>query len=951
MHKTHAESEKELLEYWDKHRIFERSVEERPENKRYTFYDGPPFATGLPHYGHILASVIKDVVPRYWTMKGYRVERRWGWDCHGIPIENMIEKELDLKGGKKGIEDMGVDKFNAACRAAILRFDKEWEVMIRRIARWVDFKNSYKTMDNDFMESVWWAFKQMYQKDLVYEGRRVILYCPRCATPLSNFEIAMDNSYKDVEDNSLFVKFKRKDVEGEYFVAWTTTPWTLPGNVALAVDESADYVRVKRGDELLWVAVKLVDQLFKGEVVEEVARAKGAELVGIEYEPLYGYMPTEGKKAHYIVAADFVSLEDGTGIVHTAAIFGEDDYKLAQKLDLPCVPTLDDQGRFLDIVEPLKGVFYKKGEQWVIDDLASRGLVFRAEKITHPYPMCYRCSTPLYYNAVPAWFVNVQKLKPELIAQNENINWYPEHLKHGRFGKGLETAPDWNISRSRYWGNPMPVWVGEKTGTKRILGSYAELREWAVDPSVVEKLTDFHREFVDDIEVWVDDARTEKGRRINDIFDCWVESGSMPFAQDHYLGEDESKFKQQFPGQFVTEYIAQTRAWFYVMHVMSVAVFGSHAVENILTTGTILASDGSKMSKSKKNYPDPSLVIEKYGADAVRYYLMANPIVNGENLNFSEAGVDEVSKKFINIVKNVTSFYKLYAEHDDGRVPSNTHVLDAWITARLSQTLATETEALERYDLADAARTLQNFVTDLSTWYLRRSRDRMKTAGEDRAEALATLRSVLVTFSQMTAPFMPFLAEMTYRDVSGASEGDSVHLSSWPTMPVADVTVLVKMGEVRAIVSRVMEMREQAGKAVKQALGGMTITVPLGEIDEAYVAVILDEVNVKKAEVKKGELAVELDLTMTPELVREGMAREVIRRVNGLRKEVGLTIQDRIDLRLYSEDAEVRAMFDERGEEIREATLSGSIAFTDESSVLPHGTSFRVAEHDVWVGF
>ncbi|MCR4311845.1 MAG: isoleucine--tRNA ligase, partial [Candidatus Uhrbacteria bacterium] len=801
---------------------------------------------------------------------------------------------------------LGVDKFNASCRAAILRFDKEWESTIRRIARWVDFKNSYKTMDNSFMESVWWGFKQMHDKGLVYEGRRVILYCPRCATPLSNFEIAMDNSYKDVEDNSLFVKFKKKDAENEYFVAWTTTPWTLPGNVALAVDAAADYVQVKRGDELLWVAAKLKEQVFKDETVEEVTHATGADLVGIAYEPLFNFMPTEGKRAHYIAAADFVSLEDGTGIVHTAAIFGEDDYKLAQKLDLPCVPTLDDQGRFLDFVEPLKGVFYKKSEQWVIDDLASRNLVLRAEKMMHSYPMCYRCSTPLYFNAVPAWFVNVQQLKPELLAQNEKINWYPEHLKHGRFGKGLETAPDWNISRSRYWGNPMPVWVGETTGKKRIVGSYAELREWAVDPSAVDVLTDFHREFVDGIELWVDDERTEKGRRINDIFDCWVESGSMPFAQNHYLGENEAEFKQQFPGQFVTEYIAQTRAWFYVMHVMSVALFGTNAVENILTTGTVLAQDGSKMSKSKKNYPDPSLVIEKYGADAVRYYLMANPIVNGENLNFSEEGVSEVAKKFITILRNVLSFYQLYAEHDDGRTPSNAHVLDQWVTARMSETLAKETTALEKYDLAEAARSLQSFVTDFSTWYLRRSRDRMKMAGDDRAEALATLRATLQTFAQMTAPFMPFLAEMVYLAVAKAPEGESVHLTSWPTLPEADADVLEKMGEARAIVSRVMEQRDESGRAVKQALGNMTITVPSGKIAQEYLDVILDEVNVKKATVKKGELAVELDLTLTPELVREGMAREVIRRVNGLRKEVGLTIQDHIDLRMFSEDAEVK---------------------------------------------
>ncbi|MFA6018113.1 MAG: isoleucine--tRNA ligase [Patescibacteria group bacterium] len=958
---SHSEQEKFLLDSWERNRIFERSVEDRPADRQFTFYDGPPFATGLPHYGHLLASIIKDVVPRFWTMRGFRVERRWGWDCHGVPIENMIEKELDLKGGKKGIEEMGIGSFNAACRSAILRFDKEWEGTIRRIGRWVDFKNSYKTMDSSFMESVWWAFKTLYDKKIAYQGRRVILYCPRCATPLSNFEIAMDNSYKDVEDNSVYVKFQRKDAKNEYFLAWTTTPWTLPGNVGLAVDREAEYVKVQVGNEFLWMAKSCMARtlLNKGEsegvVVETVL---GSSLLGLEYEPLYSFMSTDGKKAHYILPASFVSLEDGSGIVHTAAVFGEDDYKLAQEFDLPCVPTLDDEGKFLPVVTPLAGVFYKKGEQWVIDDLSRRNLVWSAEKFVHSYPMCYRCSTPLYYNAVPAWFIDVQSLKPKLLEQNENINWYPEHLKHGRFGKGLETAPDWNISRSRYWGTPMPVWEAAD-GTRRVLGTFGDLKTWAVDSSQVEGLTDFHREFIDDIELWVDDEKTKKGKRIPEVFDCWMESGSMPFASVHAPFENQEAFKTSFPGGFVTEYIAQTRAWFYVMHVLSVALFDSNAVQNILTTGTVLAADGTKMSKSKKNYPDPSIVLEKYGADAVRYYLMSNPIVNGENLNFSEAGVDEVGKKFINILKNVVAFYGLYKEHDDGRMPSNAHVLDQWITARLTETLKIETEAMERYDLADASRTLQHFVTDLSTWYVRRSRDRVKNDGEDRAEALATLRSTLVTFAKMTAPFMPFLAEMVYRDVTGADESDSVHLQAWPeTRPLPlnkgeseGVDILSSMGEARAIVSRVMEVRDNAGRAVKQALGSVKITTPSGIIDEGILAVILDEVNVKSATVVKGaDLNVEVDTNLTPELIREGIAREVTRRVNGMRKENGLTIADRVALTIDSESDEVKKMFAEHSETIKADTLSSSIDFgaVAENAIQ---TSFRVAEQDIIVGF
>ncbi|HZZ98581.1 MAG TPA: isoleucine--tRNA ligase, partial [Candidatus Saccharimonadia bacterium] len=656
------------------------------------------------------------------------VERVWGWDCHGVPIENMIEKELDLKGGKKGIEALGIDKFNAACRSAILRFDKDWEVIIRRLGRWVDFKHSYKTMDNTYIESVWWAFQQLNEKGLVYQGRKVVLYCPRCSTPLSNFEIAMDNSYKDVEDNSVYVKFKVKGKENVYIVAWTTTPWTLIGNVGLAVDPKAEYVEVEHDGEKLWVAEKLATKLFGKTKLEINQKVKGSELVGVEYESLYSYMPLDGKKAHYVAAADFVSLEDGTGIVHTAAIYGEDDYKLALELDLPRVPTLDDQGRFLDFVEPLKGVFYKKSEQWVIEDLTARNLMFRAEKTTHSYPFCYRCGTPLYYSAVPAWFIDVQKMKGDLIKQNEDINWYPGFLKHGRFGKGLETAPDWNISRSRYWGSPMPVWVNAETGKQRIVGSYAELEKWAVDPAKVAVLKDYHREFLDDLEVWVDDKKTQKGKRIPEVFDCWVESGSMPYASVHYPFENKEKFEKSYPAQFIAEYIAQTRAWFYTLHVMSVGLFGKPSFQNAVTTGTILAEDGTKMSKSKKNYPDPMLVINKYGVDSLRLYLMSSPVMKADNLNFSEKSVDEIRKKVFGIWWNVFAFYKLYADQTLPVVfPAKLeNVLDRWVVSKLERLTRDVTEAMDAYDVVLGSRLMMEFVADLSTWYLRESRERLR---------------------------------------------------------------------------------------------------------------------------------------------------------------------------------------------------------------------------------
>ncbi|KKT97591.1 MAG: Isoleucine-tRNA ligase [Microgenomates group bacterium GW2011_GWA1_46_15] len=888
--------EEEVLKHWDETDAFAKSVSQRPATKPYIFYDGPPFATGLPHYGHLLASTIKDVIPRYWTMKGYRVERVWGWDCHGVPIENMIEKELDLKGGKKGIEEMGIGKFNAACRAAILRFDKDWEIIIKRLGRWVDFKHSYKTMDNTYMESVWWAFSQLHTGGLVYEGHKVILYCPRCATPLSNFEIVMDNSYKDVEDNSVYVKFKAVGIENEYFIAWTTTPWTLIGNVALAVDAKAEYAQVELNGELLWVAKKLVKTVFKGDKPVVKQTIKGKDLVGRQYEPLYTFMPLDGKKAHYIASADFVSLEDGTGIVHTAAIYGEDDYALAQKLNLPCVPTMDDQGRFLEFVTPLAGVFYKKAEDWIIEDLTKRALMYAAQKTTHSYPFCYRCSTPLYYNAVPAWFINVQKIKPELVKQNEKINWYPEFLKHGRFGKGLETAPDWNISRSRYWGTPMPVWVGEKTGKQRILSSFAELEKWAVKPDSVRTLTDYHREFLDDIEVWVDDAKTEKGRRIPDVFDCWVESGSMPYASIHYPFEHKDKFEASYPAQFISEYIAQTRAWFYTLHVMSVGLFGKPAFENAVTTGTILAADGSKMSKSKKNYPDPMLLIDKHGVDST--------VMKADNVNFSEDGVNEIRKKVFGIWWNVFSFYKLYADQTKPlELPKKiTHVMDVWIVSRITRLIQEVTAYMDAYDVVNTSRVLMTFVDELSTWYLRESRDRLRDKATN-GEASQVFGWVLLTLAKLFAPITPFFPELLYQHL-GQIKGESIHLEDWP---VAEPTYIHDQLEqmmklVREVVEKVHAARKEQHIKVRQPLARVIVTASAQPMDNV-LDILKQEINVEEVvwtEKAESELTVTLDTTLTDNLKAKGEMREVMRVIQDLRKESNVGFDAYVNVQLPS---------------------------------------------------
>ncbi len=889
---NHASHEEEVLKYWDETDAFKRSISERPESKPYVFYDGPPFATGLPHYGHLLASTAKDVVPRYWTMKGYRVERTWGWDCHGIPIENMIEGELGLKGGKKGIEELGIDKFNAACRASILRYDKEWQKIIRRLGRWVDFEHGYKTMDKTFMESVWWAFKTIYDKDLVYQGRKVVLYCPRCSTPLSNFEIAMDNSYKDVESHSVFVKFRVQNVENEYFVAWTTTPWTLPGNVGLAVNPTADYVQVQSGSDKLWFAKDLSPSDLK--VLKTV---KGAELVGMSYEPLFDFLPvTDFAKSYVVCSADFVTLEDGTGIVHTAAIYGEDDYQLALYEGLPTVPMLDDQGKFLDFVTPLAGQFYAKTQSWIIDDLTSRNLMYKSEMTTHSYPFCYRCGTALYYNAIPAWFINIQKIKQDLTVQNQDINWYPGYLKQGRFGKGLETAPDWNISRSRYWGTPMPIWIGEKTGKIRVIGSVDELLHYSVTP-LPAPLTDIHREFIDDIKVYVDDEKSEVGHRVPDVFDCWIESGSMPFAAEHYPFEGKDVFESRYPAQYIVEYIAQTRAWFYTLHVMSVALFGKPAFENAVTTGTILAEDGTKMSKSKKNYPDPTLLIDKYGVDSLRLYLMSSVVMKADNLSFSESAVDDIRKNVMNIWWNIFAFYK-------SAVPASTSIsllssnisnsLDRWLLSKIEGLTQTVTKHMDAYDVVSASRSLMAFAKEFSTWYLRLSRDRLRTS----AESQAVLAYALKRYCLLMAPFAPFMAERIYQNLPGAL--DSIHLELWPeaNTSLVDAELETSMETVMQIVEKGHAARKTAGIRLRQPLSTATISV---ELSLDLQQIILEELNLKSLRFAKSvELTVTLDTALTPELQAEGIARDLMRDIQGARKKLSLSPSDVVTVELPS---------------------------------------------------
>ncbi len=949
---AHSAQELEVLSYWEKHQIFERSVNERSEKKPYTFYDGPPFATGLPHYGHILQSITKDVVPRFWTMKGYRVERQWGWDCHGLPIENIVEKKFDLKS-RKDIENYGVGAFNDRCESTVLEYVDEWKKVIRRMGRWVDMENAYKTMDLPFMESIWWAFKELWDKEKIYEGRKSMQLCPRCETTLSNFEVA--EGYADVTDISVTVAVEMTSgpYKGAKILVWTTTPWTLPGNVLLAVGADMEYVLVEESGEKYIVAETRLGHVFKGKEPKVVEKFIGNNLVESTYNPIFPYFQTHGN-AFRVVSADFVTDTDGTGVVHIAPGFGADDMMLGEAENVKPLMHVKTNGQFVDEVAkplteagyPVDGVPMKaKGEYSLVDIqiikwLAHNGKLFAKEKIMHSYPHCWRCDTPLLNYAASSWFVKVGEMNQELLKNNEEITWVPDHIKHGRFGKWLEGARDWAISRSRFWGTPLPVWKAED-GEIMVIGSVEELEKL-----VGHKVVNLHKHVVDSLTF---EKNGKEFRRIPEVLDCWFESGSMPYAQLHYPFENKDKFKQRLPAEFISEAQDQTRGWFYTLHVLSTALFQSPAYKNVIVSGVILAEDGKKMSKKLNNYPDPTTVMEKYGADAVRYYIASSPVMRGENFRFAESGVDEVGKKFITILRNCVAFYKLYSEHDDKREPSGKHVLDAWILARLNETLEAETKSMEAYELSEAARVLQSFVTDFSTWYVRRSRDRMKTAGDDRAEALATLRTVLDTFAKMVAPFMPFLSEMMYQELGG-KDGESVHLEAWPKAGKVSAKALEAMGEVRAIVSRIMEVRDEAGMAVKQALASVTITTPSGKLSKDYLEVILDEVNIKKASVKKGDLGVEVDLALTPELVREGMAREVTRKVNGLRKDADLTIADRIHLYIWSDSDAVKKMFEEFGAEIKESTLASEVTFQEKEG-LANRANFRVAEQDIKLGF
>lgn len=1142
-----AETEEKILAFWEKNDIFKKSLEQPSPKGNFVFYDGPPFATGEPHYGHVVPGTIKDIIPRYKTMRGYNVRRRWGWDCHGLPVENIVEKELKL-ASKKDILDYGIGKFNEKAQQSVMRYADDWRRIIPRLGRWVDMEDDYRTMDAGYTQSVWWAFSELHKKGLIYEGFKSMNLCPRCETTLSNFEVTQ--GYKDITDISVYVKFELKDEPGTFLLAWTTTPWTLPGNVALAINPSIKYIVIEVNNEKLILAQSRITAIkVDYKILKEM---DGKDLVGKAYKPIFDYYSNDSKLKNRangwkIYGADFVTTEDGTGVVHIAPAFGADDYDLSLKHNLPFIQHVTMSGVFKPEVTDFAGQQVKpksspeekdahqKADIEIIKYLAGKNTLFAKEKLIHSYPHCWRCDTPLLNYATSSWFVKVTDLRDKLVAENKRVKWVPPEIGEGRFGNWLEGARDWAISRSRFWGAPLPVWKDEKTEECTVLSSVEDLKKYSkakntyyvcrhgeaennvkavlstvadnphhltekgksqakdagkwlknkkidlilVSPFVRTKETaeiiaqeigfdskkitveqklhelnvgdwnmkpfadfekdfahadrftkrpdhgenyadikkrvgsllyeleekhtgknillishdsplflldtvaqgldrkqsiklrgtasfynsnavpreldfhplphnaeyelDLHRPFIDDIVL-----TSEKGNRlirVPEVFDCWFESGSMPFGEAHYpLNKNDFNPKpgpftkilgrtKGYPADFIAEGLDQTRGWFYSMLVLGVALFGKTPYKKVVVNGLVLAEDGQKMAKSKKNYPDLMLIVNKYGADALRYFLMASPVVHAQDYAFSEKGVDEVVKKHIGRLNNVVTFYEMYATEEVKPIVSK-NPLDIWIMTRLSELTKEVTDNLEKYEIDRATRPFADFIDDFSTWYIRRSRDRFKSEKkEERDSALSTTHTVLLDLSKLLAPFMPFLAEDIYLRMKG--EKESVHLESWPALKKVNKKITESMAEARKIASLGLEARMKAKINVRQPLAKLSVK---SIVPPTLIELIKDEVNIKSVVTDKDlKEDVVLDVALTPELKEEGTVRELIRAIQDLRKEKGLTIQDRAILTVDA-DKVIADLIEKNKSDISSATLLKDITFgTVEGEEIPIG--------------
>ncbi len=972
--------EERVQQFWRERDIFKRSIAERANNPLFTFYDGPPFATGLPHYGHLLAGTIKDVVPRYQTMKGFCVPRRFGWDCHGLPVENEIEKAKELSGAAS-IEEFGIARFNEECRSIVLKYTGEWKKTVDRMGRWVDFDNAFRTMDTNFMESVWWAFKELYDQGLVYEGFKVMPFSAKLGTPLSNFEANLN--YKDVDDPSITVAFESLDEPNTFFLAWTTTPWTLPSNLALMVGGGLDYVKVQDASGKHYILAEArLGSVFKEEV-SILERFKGSHLKNRRYKPLLPYFADRAQEGAFrILLDDFVSIEDGTGIVHAAPAFGEMDFFVCKRENIELVCPVDANGRFTDEVAPYAGLFVKDADSQIMRELKKQGSLFYQGTIRHRYPFCWRSDTPLIYKAVKTWFVAVEKIKDRLLAANEEIDWTPKHIKEGRFGKWLENARDWAISRNRYWGTPIPIWRS-LDGDCLAIGSIEELEKLTG-----ETITDLHRHFIDGLAF---EANGKEYRRIPEVFDCWFESGSMPYAQNHYPFENKEMFENSFPADFIGEGLDQTRGWFYTLTVLSAALFRKPAFKHVIVNGLILAEDGNKMSKRLKNYPDPELVMNKYGADALRLYLLNSPAVKGEDLRFAEKGVEHVLRQVLIPLWNsfvfLSTYAKIYQWEPSVMETRPAALIDRWMLSLTQKLIENVTSAMDRYDLSQAVEPLVGFVDQLTNWYIRRCRGRFWADQDttDRQEAFGTLYTVLLEVVKTAAPFIPFLSEAIYGELRTSDMAESVHLVDFPLIRdhLRDRELEKEVEAAQQAVSLGHKLRKEHKLKVRQPLSKAHLITSNAELLASLkkqVQLICDELNVKSIELhsdesqfvqwiakpnfpvlgkkigklipqaqkviqgftraqiqslanghnmrvdiggeevelepadvqierkvkeglaagNEGELTVALDTALNEELLSEGLARELVNKINTMRREMDFEVTDRIRIAIQT---------------------------------------------------
>ncbi len=1037
--------EEEILKFWKENDVFKKSLERREGCPSYVFYEGPPTANGLPGTHHVLARIFKDLFPRYKTMKGYYTLRKGGWDTHGLPVELEIEKELGFSG-KQAIEEYGVAEFNQKCKESVFRYVKEWEELTDRIGFWINMENAYVTLTNGYMESVWWILKQLWDMDLLYQGYKVVPYCPRCGTPLSDHEVAL--GYRETDDPSIYVRFPLRDEEGTYFLVWTTTPWTLPGDVALAVHPDVEYVFVEQETpdgtmETLILAEDLVDRVIEGEY-EVVRRVKGKELTGTRFKPLYTFLPTD-KDYAYVIAADFVTTTEGTGIVHMAPAFGAEDLEVGKDYDLPVLQTVDPRGAFIDEVTPWRGLFVKDADPLIVEELTERGLMYKVGTYRHVYPFCWRCDTPLLYYARTSWFIETTRLRDRFLANNDKINWYPEHIKYGRFGNWLETNIDWALGRERYWGTPLPIWECDSCRKQECIGSVDELRQrGARPPSRLQAETlDLHRPYIDEV-VYPCPQCSGTMRRVPEVIDCWFDSGAMPVAQWHHPFENQAIFKAQFPADFICEAVDQTRGWFYSLHAISTLLFDEPCFLNCVCLGLVLDGEGFKMSKSRGNVVDPWEVINAHGADALRWYLFtATP--PGSDRRFSSALVGDVVRKFLLTLWNTYSFFVTYANIDDFD-PTEHHMpvtersaLDRWILSELNLLVERVDKSLDEYEVTGAARPIADFVENLSNWYVRRSRRRFWRSEEDadKVAAYLTLYQCLTTVSKLLAPFTPFIAEEMYRNLVGSVDEMapmSVHHCDFPTADKAliDEALMNDTRLTMRVVSLGHGARNRAGIKARQPLAQALVKVrdeseaqSLRRLEDQ----ILDELNVKEltfitdvhqvadyeihplpsllgkkygslfpqiratlTELDAADLALRLgagqsvdlkvdgqSVTITPEevevrlrarkgyavveeagylvavtttlseeLVQEGLARELVRRIQAMRKEADFRIEDTI-VTYYQAGPLLEKVLTSYGGYIKGETLSTALV-PDQPPPEAHQAAFRIGGEEIALG-